>query len=135
MKKAISLACALLIVLTCALSLASCGGITGIYEMTSLTGTKTVDGVTTELSMDEYDYYTINLRDDGTAIMKSKIVNRSPAYIAYYTWEYEGTTLTLTNLESGNVQVMTLKDGVIIYTAKNASIGVGKADMTLVLEK
>ena len=135
MKKILSLSCTLIIILGCVLSLNSCGKITGVYEMTSLTGTMTVDGVTTELSADNYEYYTINLREDGTAILRSKIVNRTPPYTGYYTWEYEGTTLTLTNLETENVMVMTMEDGVITYTATNANINGGKATMTMILEK
>ena len=131
MKRALSLVFASILLLCSALSLASCGGITGTYEMTSIEGTNIVDGFKSELSMDDYDYYTITLNEGGTGVLKSKLSGRAQKYISYFSWYYEGTTLTLTNLETGNVQTMTLEDGVITITSKGAN----GLNMTMTLEK
>ena len=135
MKRALSLVFASILLLCSALSLASCGGITGTYEMTSIEGIKVVDGFRSEITMDDYDYYRITLNDNGTGILKSKLAGRSDVYKAYFSWSYEGTTLTLTNLETGNVQTMTLEDGVITIIS-NGTDGVRDGiNMTLILEK
>ena len=135
MKKVLSMVCAAAI-LTCALIfLVSCGGIDGTYEMTSIEGIRIVDGFKSELSINDYDYYRIILNKDGTGTLKSKLKGRQDIYKSYFTWYYEGTTLTLTNAETGNVQIMTLEDGVITCTANETDGVRDGVNMTLILEK
>ena len=135
MKKVLSIVCAAAI-LTCALIfLVSCGGIDGTYEMTSIEGIKIVDGFKSDLSIDDYDYYTITLNEGGTGVLKSKLSGRADIYKSYFSWYYEGTTLTLTNLETGNVQTMTLEDGVITITSNTTDGTRDGYKMTVILEK
>ena len=131
MRKILSILCAAAISLCIVLSLVSCGGIDGTYEMTSIEGTNVVDGFKSELFIDDYDYYRIILNKDSTVTLESKLKGRQDIYKSYFTWYYEGTTLTLTNAETGNVQIMTLEDGVITCTANETD----EVNITLILEK
>lgn len=141
MKKIVSLALVLMMILTCTVAFASCNNnkeVAGVYEMVSITGTITQNGQVQQLSTDLYEYYRITLNEDGTAKIESKAPNSSQKLSEDGTWELDGEELLLTSAPQGIsvVEIMTLKDGTITYVVENQLIAQNTyMSMTLVLQK
>lgn len=144
MKKFLSIALVLIISVSC-LAFTSCGfigggddDITGVYEMVEVSGTITYGGTTYPLSEDLYEYYTITLNEDGTAIIDAK-GNGSSAIREEAKWEYDEPDLKVKSVRGGYtvVEEMQLKDGVITYDmpAQYDSLTGMTIEMNLVLEK
>ena len=141
MKKIIALMMVTVLALTCALSLTSCfdktdDALVGTYEMTSISGSITSGGVTTELTTDLYDYYKITLEKSGKAIIESRGAGTSLEYKDEGTWEYDNGELKITSETQGVkvTEVMQWKDDVITYNATQNASGM-VINMKLVLEK
>ena len=139
MKRVFVLVLGLVLTLSCLLSLSACtmeSKIAGTYEMVSVSGTLTYNGVTTELGEDLYDYYRITLNRDGTALIESKGADSTAKIEEEGTWEYEDDLIKLKSRPSGItvVEEMEWKDGVITYEAEQSGQGMA-IKMTLILEK
>ena len=137
MKKLLSV----LLVAIMVISLASCfGGINedavGVYEMTAISGTVTANGVTTELGTDLYEYYTITLNKDGSAVVKAKGSQTSIEMEQEGTWKFEDGKVKLTSENQGVkvTEVMDWKDNVITYKTTQEGQGM-KLDFELTLTK
>ena len=142
MKKFLSIALVLIISCSC-LAFTSCGlfgddDITGVYEMTEISGTITYGGQTHPLSEDLYDYYRITLNDDGSVIIEAR-GNGSSAIREEGRWEYDEPNLDVISVRGGYtvVEEMELKDGVITYNAPRQydSLTGMTIEMSMTLEK
>lgn len=143
MKKFLSIVLVVIFSVSC-LAFTSCGllgggdDIVGVYEMVEVSGTVTYGGTTYPLSEDLYEYYTITLNEDGTAIIDAK-GNGSSAIREEAKWEYDEPDLEIISNRGGYnvVEKMQLKDGVITYDmpAQYDSLTGMTIEMNLVLEK
>ena len=125
MKKTLSLILTLMLALGCAFSFVSCGGnseVAGTYELTSFAGSVTIDGVTTTLPADTYEYYIIVINEDGTGVEKAK-----SAYLTDgaeekkdFEWELDGNKLLVSYKMYGVTitEEMTIENGVITSEAE-----------------
>ena len=139
--------------LSCVFILASCDpkkddepeakpSILGTYEMISIEGSVTSGGVTVELEEGLYEYYTIELKEDGKAVVESAAAGSSQSIRQEVTYEYDEKTgaLDVISVVDGYtvVEKMTLKDGKITYTTNTTGTNSGitmTINMTIVLEK
>ena len=143
MKRIVSLALVLVLTMTCVLAFASCGmerKIAGTYEMTSISGTITQNGVTTELNEGLYEYYRLILDKDGTVKIEAKGSDTGVQMEEEGTWEWDKEDEVLkikTKPEGSPVSVteeMEWEDDTITYTVNQSAQGV-TFTFTLVLEK
>ena len=144
MKRFLSIVLVVIFSVSC-LAFTSCGlfggsnkDVAGVYEMVEVSGTVTYGGTTYPLSEDLYEYYTITLNEDGTAIIDAK-GNGSSAIREEAKWEYDEPDLEIISNRGGFnvVEKMQLKDGVITYDmpAQYDSLTGMTIEMNLVLEK
>lgn len=139
MKKTLSLVLALMLALGCVFALVSCGGgdVAGTYEMTDISGSTTSGGVTSPISKDMFEYYTITLNNDGTGTVASKANGASTAMEQDIEWELDGSVLKIIT-NSGGMKIteeMTYENGVITYDVTQSLGGGNSMSMHLVLEK
>ena len=142
MKKLLALTLAIIMALGCTFCLFSCSNdaeiakkIPGVYEMTDISGYIKQGASTVELTKELYDYYTITLNEDGTALIESK--GNGVVYDEEGTWKYEGGKLKLTSAPSGIsvVEEMEWKDDVITYKTKQSLGGGDSIEMNMTLTK
>lgn len=140
MKRVVSLALVLMMVLTCMLAFASCGQekkMVGTYEMVSISGTMTYNGETVQLDEDLYEYYRIILEKDGVVTIESKGTN-GVGYEEEGEWKWDDDMLKIWTKPEGSstrvLEEMEWEDDTITYTANQTGEGV-TISMTIVLEK
>lgn len=139
MKKILSLILVTVLLLSCVSVLSSCGmkaKIAGTYEMVSISGTATYNGVTTELEEGLYEYYRLTLNKDGSALIEAKGKNNSSKIEQEAEWDYKDGVIKLKSAPMGItvVEEMEWDDGVITYEAKESAQGM-TVNMKLILEK
>ena len=139
MKKILCLALSIILLLGCVCTLASCGKkakIVGTYEMVSIEGTVTYNGVTTKLDEDLYEYYRIILNEDGTAVVEAKAKNNTTKIEQEGEWEYKNGVIKLKSSPMGVTVVEELQwdDGIITYEATQNAQGMN-ISMKIKLEK
>lgn len=146
MKKILSSALLLTLLVAFALTLTSCSlpffkkdmtdEIAGTYEMVRISGTVTYNGQTIDLEEDLYEYYRITLDEDGTCTVEAKGAGNTSKIENEGTWEYEDGTLEIKTETNGVtvVEEMEWEDDVITYDAKETTSGM-TIKMHLVLEK
>ena len=78
--------------------------ITGVYEMVSIEGSATYNGVSVELEEGLYDYYVIELEKGGKGEIRSAAYGTSTEMRADIEWEYDK--------ESGELKIISEVDGV-----------------------
>lgn len=144
MKRIISLALVLILTLSCTVLMFSCKkeSILGVYEMTEISGKVTSNGVTVELEEGLYEYYTLELKEDGKGTVKSSGAGTNQELRQDIEWEYDEETgaLDIISKVDGQtvVEKMTLKDGKITYSTSTTGSFSGVTmtiSMELVLEK
>ena len=140
MKRVVSLALVLMMVLTCMLAFASCGQekkMVGTYEMVSISGTMTYNGETVQLDKNMYEYYRIILEKDGVVTIESKGTN-GIAYEEEGEWKWDDDVLKIWTKPEGSptrvLEEMEWEDDTITYTANQTAEGM-TISMTIVLEK
>ena len=140
MKKTLATFFTVICTFICIFMLGSCNEnakYAGTYKMVSITGSMTINGETTQLSTDLYEYYNIILNKDGTAVVESKGAQTVGMAVENEgTWEYEDGKIKLKSRNSGItvVEEMTLEGDTLTYVAEQAASGVS-ISMTIVLEK
>lgn len=153
MKKILSIILVLALALSCAFVFTACkkgdntpdepkDSILGKYEMTAISGTVTTGGQTITLEEGLYEYYTIELKEGGNAIIESAAAGSASAIRQEVTWEYDEATGALdiiSNIDGMTiVEKMTLKNGKITYTSNQTGQTQGitmTINMTIELEK
>ena len=147
MKRIVSLALVLMMVLTCVVSFASCDlgkkrqekKMLGTYEMVSISGTISYNGETIQLEKDLYEYYRIILEKDGVVTIEAKGTNGAATEEeGEWEWDTDDEVLKVwTKPEGSPVRVlekMEWEDDTITYTANQTVEGM-TISMTIVLEK
>ena len=139
MKRIISFILVAVMLFVCVSALSSCGmksKIAGTYEMTSISGTVTYNGMTTTLDQGLYEYYRLTLNKDGTALVECKAKSSTTKIEQKAEWDYEDGIIKITSAPQGItvVEEMEWNDGVIIYEAVENSAGI-TVSMKLTLEK
>lgn len=140
MKKAFSTLFSVICALLCVFMLGACGQnskYAGTYKMVSISGTVSMNGMTTTLSTEMYEYYNIILNEDGTAVVESKAAGSTGVAIEQDgTWEYEDGKIKLKSDNSGVtvVEEMTWENDTITYVAEQSAQGM-TVSMTIVLQK
>lgn len=140
MKKTLSLAIAVILVFACMFTLAACGKkneFVGVYEMQEISGTLTSNGTTTQLDKSLYKYYTIELKADNTAIVRSEATGTTNQAIeAEATWKAEGNVIKLISTVGGIsiTEEMTYDNGTLTYSSKQSAAGM-TIEMTMTLVK
>ena len=140
MKKTLALALSLVLVLACAITMISCDDVdmsevAGTYKMTDISGSITSGGQTIELSPSLYDYYTIELKEDGVAVVSAKGVGG--ALSDEGTWSYSNGVISLKTKTGGVtvVEEMDWDDGTITFVSEQSDANMSvKMNMTLVRE-
>lgn len=140
MKKTLSLAIAVILVFACMFTLAACGKkneFVGVYEMQEISGTLTSNGTTTQLDKSLYKYYTIELKADNTAIVRSEATGTTNQTVeAEATWKAEGNVIKLISTVGGIsiTEEMTYDNGTLTYSSKQSAAGM-TIEMTMTLVK
>lgn len=139
MKKSVSIAIAAVLMLGCVLALTACvnSDFVGVYEMQDISGTVVSNGQTTTLDKSLYNFYTIELKADKTAVVKAQgagAVGQSVETQA--TWTSEGNTIKLVSTVNGMsvVEEMTYADGILTFVSKQSAQGM-TVEMTMTLKK
>ncbi len=139
MKKTLTVMVTIVVLLVCVLSLTACNKlkIVGVYEMTDIKGYMSVNGEITQLTTDLYEYYTLEFKKNGTAIVKSKASGSSGAYVENEaTWTEEDGVIKVKTKQNGMtvVEEMVWDDGVITFTSKQSAQGI-TIDATITFTK
>lgn len=138
MKKTLALSIVAVLLFACMFSLVACNNskIVGVYEMTDISGSMTYNGTTTRLTRDLYEYYTIEVKKDGTAIVKAKGSGAGQYIENKGTWTEEDGVIKLKSTQGGFTVVEEMKwdNGVITYSNRQSANGVS-VNMTIVLAK
>ena len=135
MKKKTALVAATLVVVMClAIVLTACNfTYAGTYEMESISGTITVNGETTRVNKNMYEYYRLILKFNGKAIVESKgALSGGTSIEAEGKWKYEDGKILL---KSGAGQFATIEEmdieGDTITYKINQSVTEGYQSMTI----
>lgn len=142
MKRIVSLALVLMMVLTCTLAFASCGQekkMLGTYEMVSISGTMTYNGETIQLDKSMYEYYRIILEKDGVVTIESKGTNGAATEEeGEWEWDKDDEVLKIWTKPEGSftrvLEKMEWEDGKITYNVDQTAEGI-TMKFTIVLEK
>lgn len=156
MRKILSLALVLALAISSALVFTACkpdqgndeptppaNDILGVYEMTAISGTVSIDGGE-PIALEEglYEYYTIELKADGKGRVEAAAAGSSSAIRQDVEWEYDEKTGALDIISKIDgmtvVEKMTLKDGKITYTNSQTGQNQGMImtiNMTIELQK
>ena len=157
MKKILSFILVLALSLSCFALLTACkpsdnenqpeepkaDSIIGVYEMTSITGTVQLEGQD-PIALEEglYEYYIIELKEGGKAVVKSAAAGSSSEIRQEVDWEYNEETGALDIISHIDgmtvVEKMNLVDGVITYTNSQTGQSQGMVmtiNMTITLAK
>ncbi len=142
MKKILSLTLVVLLTLGTLLMICSCNKsadnskVAGVYEMVDISGTIKVNGQTTQLKEELYDYYRITLNTDGSAKVESKGAGTTAKIEEVAEWELDGNTIKLKSKPQGItvVEEMEWDNGTITYNANQSASGM-TVSMTIVLKK
>lgn len=138
MKKIVTFILVMVCALGCALTLSACEDkkYAGTYEMIDISGTIVMNGQTTYLSTEMYEYYRITLKRSGKAIVESKGRDNGLEYRNEGEWEEEDGKIELRTKSSGITvtEVLDWKDGVITYNANQYSSGISM-NVTIILKK
>ncbi len=120
------------------LSLSACENAkyAGTYEMISISGQMTMNGQTTEITKDLYEYYRIVLEEDGSAKVQSKGKANTTAVEMEGSWEYTDGKIILKSSNSGinTIEEMLWEKGKITYSASQSGAGY-TIEMDIVLQK
>ena len=120
------------------LSLSACGNAkyAGTYEMISISGQMTVNGQTTEITKDLYEYYRIVLEKDGSAKVQSKGKANTTAVEVEGSWEYSDGKIILKSSNSGinTIEEMLWEEEKITYSARQSAAGY-TIEMDIILQK
>lgn len=139
MKKTFVFAVVSVLLLACLFSFTACNDskLVGVYEMIDIEGTITIDGQTTYLNTDLYEFYTIELKKGGKAVVKSKASGSAGQYIENTaTWTYDEGILKLKTSQGGMsvIEEMTLEDDIITFVSVQSAEGVA-VNMTVTFKK